>query len=144
MRSVMLKMLGICDQPAGNVRVCGKFDAPILLDAVKPPDGGDGRPFGSAIVIAENSPMNPRIPGTVVDCAMTIDPNLINPWGIAHSATSPFWVSDNGEGVTRNEAGRPGWSAKGRLLVLNLVMNAVIFGLMANVAEILAIDEGHV
>jgi uncharacterized protein (TIGR03118 family) len=32
--------------------------------------------------------------------AMTIDPNLINPWGIAHSATSPFWVSDNGVGVT--------------------------------------------
>lgn len=32
--------------------------------------------------------------------ATTIDPNLINPWGIAHSATSPFWVSDNGMGVT--------------------------------------------
>jgi uncharacterized protein (TIGR03118 family) len=32
--------------------------------------------------------------------AMTIDPNLINPWGITHSATSPFWVSDNGMGVT--------------------------------------------
>ncbi|WP_051386615.1 TIGR03118 family protein [Bradyrhizobium sp. ARR65] len=32
--------------------------------------------------------------------ATTIDPDLINPWGIAHSATSPFWVSDNGMGVT--------------------------------------------
>jgi uncharacterized protein (TIGR03118 family) len=32
--------------------------------------------------------------------APTIDPNLINPWGLAHSATSPFWVSDNGMGVT--------------------------------------------
>jgi uncharacterized protein (TIGR03118 family) len=32
--------------------------------------------------------------------APTIDPNLINPWGLAHSATSPFWVSDNGTGVT--------------------------------------------
>jgi uncharacterized protein (TIGR03118 family) len=32
--------------------------------------------------------------------APTIDPNLINPCGIAHSATSPFWVSDNGMGVT--------------------------------------------
>jgi uncharacterized protein (TIGR03118 family) len=32
--------------------------------------------------------------------APTIDPNLINPWGIAHSATSPFWISDNGMGVT--------------------------------------------
>jgi uncharacterized protein (TIGR03118 family) len=32
--------------------------------------------------------------------AVTIDPNLINPWGLTHSATSPFWVSDNVTGVT--------------------------------------------
>ncbi len=31
--------------------------------------------------------------------AATIDPSLINPWGIAKSATSPFWISDNGTGV---------------------------------------------
>ena len=31
--------------------------------------------------------------------APTIDPNLINPWGVADSATGPFWVSDNGMGV---------------------------------------------
>lgn len=28
--------------------------------------------------------------------AITIDPNLINPWGISHSGTGPFWISDNG------------------------------------------------
>jgi uncharacterized protein (TIGR03118 family) len=28
------------------------------------------------------------------------DPNLVNPWGMASSSTSPFWVSDNGTGVT--------------------------------------------
>ena len=27
------------------------------------------------------------------------DPNLVNPWGIATSATSPFWISDNGTGL---------------------------------------------
>jgi uncharacterized protein (TIGR03118 family) len=27
------------------------------------------------------------------------DPNLKNPWGITHSATSPWWVSDNNAGV---------------------------------------------
>jgi uncharacterized protein (TIGR03118 family) len=32
--------------------------------------------------------------------AVTTDPNLINSWGLTHSATSPFWVSDNGMGVT--------------------------------------------
>jgi uncharacterized protein (TIGR03118 family) len=29
-----------------------------------------------------------------------IDPNLINPWGVAEGPAGPFWVSDNGTGVT--------------------------------------------
>lgn len=28
------------------------------------------------------------------------DPNLVNAWGIVSSATSPFWISDNGTGVS--------------------------------------------
>ena len=32
--------------------------------------------------------------------AVTTDPDLVNPWGISHSGTSPFWVSDNGMGVS--------------------------------------------
>src|SRR6267378_1251306 len=28
-----------------------------------------------------------------------VDPNLLNPWGLTASSTSPFWVSDNGAGV---------------------------------------------
>jgi uncharacterized protein (TIGR03118 family) len=28
------------------------------------------------------------------------DPNLINPWGISYGPTTPFWVSDNGTGLT--------------------------------------------
>ncbi|HLN32939.1 MAG TPA: TIGR03118 family protein [Gemmataceae bacterium] len=32
--------------------------------------------------------------------AMTADPNLVNPWGLVASATSPFWVSDNGTGLS--------------------------------------------
>ncbi len=31
--------------------------------------------------------------------ALLTDANLVNPWGIAESATSPFWVSDQGSGV---------------------------------------------
>ena len=35
------------------------------------------------------------------------DKQLVNPWGISQSATSPFWVSDNGAGVSTlyNSAG---------------------------------------
>ncbi|MEO8812202.1 MAG: TIGR03118 family protein [Caulobacteraceae bacterium] len=32
--------------------------------------------------------------------AATIDPNLINPWGISYAPTGPFWVSDNNSGVS--------------------------------------------
>ena len=32
--------------------------------------------------------------------AYLTDPNLVNPWGVSFSATSPFWVSDNGTGVS--------------------------------------------
>jgi uncharacterized protein (TIGR03118 family) len=28
------------------------------------------------------------------------DPNLLNPWGLSHGPTSPWWVSDNGAGVS--------------------------------------------
>jgi uncharacterized protein (TIGR03118 family) len=31
--------------------------------------------------------------------AQVTDPNLVNPWGVSFSPTSPLWVSDNGTGV---------------------------------------------
>lgn len=31
--------------------------------------------------------------------ASSTDPNLVNPWGVSFSPTSPFWVSDQGKGV---------------------------------------------
>jgi len=31
--------------------------------------------------------------------ARVTDKNLVNPWGLSHSPTSPWWVSDNGMGV---------------------------------------------
>jgi uncharacterized protein (TIGR03118 family) len=32
--------------------------------------------------------------------AVTIDPHLVNPWGLAHSATSPFWVNNAETGLS--------------------------------------------
>ncbi len=31
--------------------------------------------------------------------AAVLDPNLVNSWGLTESATSPFWVADNGSGL---------------------------------------------
>jgi len=32
--------------------------------------------------------------------AIRLDPNLVNPWGIAFPPTGPFWIADNGTGVS--------------------------------------------
>jgi uncharacterized protein (TIGR03118 family) len=32
--------------------------------------------------------------------AANLDPDLVNPWGLTASPTSPFWVSDNGTGLS--------------------------------------------
>jgi hypothetical protein len=45
----------------------------------------------------------------IVHVAAFFDPNLLNPWGVGESLTSPFWVSDNGNGTSSlyNTAGQP-------------------------------------
>ena len=37
---------------------------------------------------------------TIAGLALTLDPQLINPWGISSSATSPFWISNAGTGTS--------------------------------------------
>src|SRR5271165_5490821 len=32
--------------------------------------------------------------------AAITDPQLVNPWGVSHSATSPFWISNQGSSNT--------------------------------------------
>jgi uncharacterized protein (TIGR03118 family) len=43
----------------------------------------------------------------IVHHPFVLDPNLVNPWGVAESPASPFWVADNGQGVSTlyNDAG---------------------------------------
>lgn len=45
----------------------------------------------------------------IPNLAASTDPSLKNPWGIASSPTSPFWVSNNGTGTTTlyNGSGQP-------------------------------------
>src|SRR5436190_24266398 len=41
--------------------------------------------------------------------AAHIDPNLVNPWGMAFSNNGPFWIADNGKSVSTvyNSSGTP-------------------------------------
>lgn len=37
--------------------------------------------------------------------AAATDPNLVNPWGLSRSSGSPWWISDNGTGVSTLDTG---------------------------------------
>ncbi len=48
--------------------------------------------FNSTILTADIASTAPTAPN--------LDPNLVNPWGVARSSGSPWWVADNGTGLT--------------------------------------------
>jgi uncharacterized protein (TIGR03118 family) len=54
-------------------------------------------PAGAAGV---NAFLQHNLVADVAGVADFTDPNLVNAWGIATSATSPFWVNDNGTGLS--------------------------------------------
>jgi len=53
----------------------------------------------------------------VPDLAVIEDSNLVNPWGMSFSASSPFWVSDNAVGVSTLYAVTNGTVTKQALVV---------------------------
>jgi uncharacterized protein (TIGR03118 family) len=60
--------------------------------------------LASAATPATPSPQNSYLVHNLVsdlpDTADFQDPNLVNPWGIATTATSPFWIGNNGSGTS--------------------------------------------
>jgi uncharacterized protein (TIGR03118 family) len=71
---------------ASSLAPVGVTGARVNAAATKAPAGGN--------VLQTN--LVSDLPGV----AAVEDPHLVNPWGIAESAGSPFWVSDNGAGVS--------------------------------------------
>jgi uncharacterized protein (TIGR03118 family) len=60
-------------------------------------------PAQSTRYVQVNVAANRRDPSPGGLCAhgcMRIDPNLVNPWGLAFSAGSPFWTSNEGTGTS--------------------------------------------
>ena len=50
--------------------------------------------------ISQNAYIRKNLVSDVPGVAAVTDTNLVNPWGIAFSATSPFWISDNHTGLS--------------------------------------------
>jgi uncharacterized protein (TIGR03118 family) len=59
---------------------------------------GQATTFAETDLVANTSPLKDS--NGVVHTPQRSDPNLLNPWGLTASATSPFWVADNGAGVS--------------------------------------------
>lgn len=53
-----------------------------------------------SVCSAQNSYSQHNLVSDIPGLATHTDPNLVNPWGIASSSSSPFWVSDNGKDVS--------------------------------------------
>src|SRR6476659_2952896 len=51
-------------------------------------------------VQAQNAYLQHNLVSDLPGLADRVDTNLVNPWGIATSGTSPFWVSDNHAGLS--------------------------------------------
>ena len=68
-----------------------------------------GSPIATILSPTKQAPVQTNLVSDVPGLAVTTDPNLVNPWGIANSATSPYWVSDQGTGKSTlyNGAGTP-------------------------------------
>lgn len=49
---------------------------------------------------APNSYLQHNLVADTPGVADVTDPNLVDAWGISESSTSPFWISDNGTGLT--------------------------------------------
>jgi uncharacterized protein (TIGR03118 family) len=52
-----------------------------------------------ALLSAANSFLQTNIISDIAGIAQNTDANLANPWGLAASATGPFWIADNGTGL---------------------------------------------
>jgi uncharacterized protein (TIGR03118 family) len=101
------------DTPIDNATTDGALDAGdaapgtttqklALTIIVTDQIGGDGGlevgPFDAAAIEVGDGGLD----GDASDApaTITVDPDLVNPWGLAFNPTGPLWVADNGTGVS--------------------------------------------
>ncbi|HKC91926.1 MAG TPA: TIGR03118 family protein [Candidatus Limnocylindria bacterium] len=61
---------------------------------------GMGLPAAPAVAAADNQYTVHPLVSSVPGAAPRTDPNLVNGWGLTASATSPWWVADNGTSLS--------------------------------------------
>src|SRR5262245_21433174 len=76
------------------------FVVPALLAAGALITLGAGAAAAAPPSAASGTVLQTNLVSDLTGAAAFTDPNLVNPWGISESAGSPFWVSDNGAGLS--------------------------------------------
>src|SRR5262245_40839055 len=75
--------------------------ASLLGSATAGTGGGSPHFAGPTVLVTDlvgNAPSLTDRNG-IVHAPHVVDPNLVNPWGVAENGASPFWVSDDNHGV---------------------------------------------
>ena len=70
------------------------------LATTTPANGNGGIVFKLVPAPASLTYVERKLVSDIPGLAEQTDPNLVNPWGIAFSATGPFWLADNHSGVS--------------------------------------------
>ncbi|HET6208260.1 MAG TPA: TIGR03118 family protein [Terracidiphilus sp.] len=70
--------------------------------------------------------MQTNLVSDVPGMAAATDPNLVNAWGMSRSSTSPWWISDNGTGITQLYTGTGGAVALGQPCPTGSLVNCVV------------------
>jgi uncharacterized protein (TIGR03118 family) len=75
--------------------------AALLGSATAGTGGGSPHIDGPTVLVTDLAANAPSLidRNGIVHAPHLVDPNLVNPWGIAENGASPFWVSDNNQGV---------------------------------------------
>ncbi len=80
------------------------FRVPVLKPQSRPRRDQSFRPHVEDLeersLLSSNTFLQTNLVSDIPGLAQFTNPLLQNPWGIVASATSPFWVSDNGTGVS--------------------------------------------
>jgi uncharacterized protein (TIGR03118 family) len=74
-------------------------------------DGGSASPVRADVKSSSSSAagyVQTNLVSDIPGVAPTTDPNLVNPWGLVASSTSPWWLSDNGTGLSTLYNGNTG------------------------------------
>ncbi|HEV3339063.1 MAG TPA: TIGR03118 family protein, partial [Pirellulales bacterium] len=102
----------------------------------------DGGATATAATTAQAGYLQVNLVSDVPGNALITDPNLVNPWGIAFSPTSPFWISDNNADVATIYSGDVNGSPLGKAGLVVSIPGGAPTGQVANTTNDFVVGSG--